>query len=274
MLKNLIIISLSSSMLLAETFINPLPNSVKSIENGGALQAIDAYKDGIGVQIINEIGVATDNSPMNNLVFKFGEEAKANNVNLVEQVKTISTTSTDYEKALAEKISFVEVPPAVIIPPATNTCAGGFQGDGGYVFCSYGSLNTPSMSNGWLNLTKTSGYLYLYGNPALTNVNGLANLTSVGDTVYLYNNPALTNIDGLKSLKSVGGYLYLHQNPALTDISGLANLTSGDVVYFDNRTYTKKLPASSWLCLNAATKIYLYPVGYADATTKLQVCNP
>jgi hypothetical protein len=80
---------LVASILSADTFINPLPSSSKAIDNGGVKQAIDAYKDGIGVEIIDKPGVATDNSPMNTLTFKYGET-------IVNQVlATPSATSSD-----------------------------------------------------------------------------------------------------------------------------------------------------------------------------------
>lgn len=41
----LILLISISSILFADTFINLLPASVRSIDNGGAKQAIDAYKD-------------------------------------------------------------------------------------------------------------------------------------------------------------------------------------------------------------------------------------
>ena len=45
MKNKLFLLSIITSHLIADTFINPLPNSAKSIDNGGVKSAIDAYKD-------------------------------------------------------------------------------------------------------------------------------------------------------------------------------------------------------------------------------------
>jgi hypothetical protein len=94
---------LASSILSADTFINPLPNSVKSIDNGGVKSAIDAYQDGIGAELIDKPGVATDNSAMNTLVLKYGEAAKSNNVTIVDQV--VYGTGTEADKIIAGKLT-------------------------------------------------------------------------------------------------------------------------------------------------------------------------
>jgi hypothetical protein len=102
MKKYLSISLLTSTILIGDSFINPLPNSVKSIDNGGTKSAIDAYKDGIGAELIDKPGVATDNSAMNTLVLKYGEAAKANNVTIVDQVVYgTSPEATQAEKSLA-----------------------------------------------------------------------------------------------------------------------------------------------------------------------------
>lgn len=92
-MKKIIILSITASILLAsEAFLNPLPKNVKSADNGGILNAIDAYQDGIGV-VITDTKNTINNSAMNTLVFKYGEEAKKNNVTLFEQVQ-VTTHST------------------------------------------------------------------------------------------------------------------------------------------------------------------------------------
>lgn len=82
-----------SALLSADTFVNPLSNSMKAIDNGGAKQAIDAYKDGVGVIVLDNLGLKTqvDNSAMNTLVFKYGESAKINNKSIASEV--LSTPS-------------------------------------------------------------------------------------------------------------------------------------------------------------------------------------
>jgi hypothetical protein len=94
-----------SSCLFADTFINPLPNSVKSIDNGGVKSAIDAYKDGIGAELMDKPGVATDNSAMNTLVYKYGEEAKTNNVTIVDQVINGNSNPTAADVVLAGRLT-------------------------------------------------------------------------------------------------------------------------------------------------------------------------
>jgi hypothetical protein len=56
---------------------HPLLPNARSIDFGGQKTAIDAYRDGVGVQIGTfEPDRAIDNSTMNELVFKYGENAK------------------------------------------------------------------------------------------------------------------------------------------------------------------------------------------------------
>jgi hypothetical protein len=105
MKKQLILLSFVSSMLLADTFINPLPNSVKATDNGGSKSAIDAYKDGIGAELMDKPGIATDNSAFNTLTLKYGEAAKANNVSVVDQVLHGNSNPTSTDLALATFLS-------------------------------------------------------------------------------------------------------------------------------------------------------------------------
>ena len=106
MKKILLSVCTATAILAATSFTNPLPNSVKATDNGGVLQAIDAYKDGIGAELMDKPGVATDNSAFNTLVFKYGEAAKANNVTLVDQVVYgTSPVATQAEKVLVGKLT-------------------------------------------------------------------------------------------------------------------------------------------------------------------------
>jgi hypothetical protein len=95
---------LTCSFLIGDTFVNPLPASVKAIDNGGVKQSIDAYKDGIGAELMDKPGVATDNTAMNTLVFKYGEAAKTANKSIVNQVNNTAGVSTT-DLALAVQIS-------------------------------------------------------------------------------------------------------------------------------------------------------------------------
>ena len=105
MKKQLFFINLMSSMIFADGFINPLPASFRSIDNGGTKQAIDAYKDGIGAELMDKPGVATDNTAMNTLVYKYGEAAKSNNVTVVNQVINGNSNPTAADLALAGRLT-------------------------------------------------------------------------------------------------------------------------------------------------------------------------
>ena len=59
MKKILLSVCTATAILAATSFTNPLPNSVKATDNGGVLQAIDAYKDGIGAELMDKPGVAS-----------------------------------------------------------------------------------------------------------------------------------------------------------------------------------------------------------------------
>ena len=105
MKKQLMLFSFISSLVLADTFTNPLPASVKATDNGGSKSAIDAYKDGIGAELIDKPGVATDNSAMNILTIKYGEEAKASNVTVVDQVLYGNSNPTAADLVLAGRLT-------------------------------------------------------------------------------------------------------------------------------------------------------------------------
>jgi hypothetical protein len=91
-------------------------------------------------------------------------------------------------------------------------------------------------------LTTVGGYLNIYNNPALTNLDGLSSLTSVGLDLNIWNNDVLTNLDGLSNLTTVGGGLGIVYNAVLTDISGLSNLTSvWDLYINDNPALCQSL---------------------------------
>jgi hypothetical protein len=64
-----------------------LKTSVRSKEYGGTKDAIDAYRDGVGVFVSHSNPAqAVDYSPMNKLVYKYGEKAKESNVQIHDQV--------------------------------------------------------------------------------------------------------------------------------------------------------------------------------------------
>jgi hypothetical protein len=125
-----IIISLSlfvSSILLAAPLYNssgkeviaenPLSNSAKSSESGGSSFALDSYKDGVGVRVVTfEPDREVDNTPLNNLVFKYGEGAKKNDSRLADYVlygSGVNPTTSDIK--LAEKLGNESAPSVVSI---------------------------------------------------------------------------------------------------------------------------------------------------------------
>jgi hypothetical protein len=77
----------------------PLNKSNLSNENGGEKTAIEAYSDGIGIYTVGKFQI--DNSPMNELVFIHGEEARKAGETLKEFV---IETGNNKEKLLAEKL--------------------------------------------------------------------------------------------------------------------------------------------------------------------------
>jgi hypothetical protein len=93
-----------SSILLGANFTNPLPLADKAQENGGPLHAIDAYSDGIGAPIIDNTN-PVDNSAMNILVYKYGEEAKANGIGIKSQVINATTNAPIEDQTLANKLA-------------------------------------------------------------------------------------------------------------------------------------------------------------------------
>jgi hypothetical protein len=92
--KILLGITALSVALFAEK-INPLGSNFKSLDNGGIKHAIDAYKDGIGAILVDKPGEITNNSAVNNLVFKYGEDAKLNNLTLANDILNASNVAVE-----------------------------------------------------------------------------------------------------------------------------------------------------------------------------------
>jgi hypothetical protein len=97
-------ILLSSFVLSGILFANqlsyiPLNKSNLANENGGEKTAIEAYSDGVGIYTVGKFKI--DNSPMNELVFVYGEEAKKSGETLKEFVLD---NGSNKEKDLAEKL--------------------------------------------------------------------------------------------------------------------------------------------------------------------------
>lgn len=103
MKNKIIFLSLISVSLLLSTEIKtsiPLSMESLSVENSGTKTAIDAYQDGVGIYTVESIGAEKiDNSNMNNLVFKYGNQAKELNVSLKDYIQT-NGNSFEKESAL------------------------------------------------------------------------------------------------------------------------------------------------------------------------------
>ena len=94
----------------------------------------------------------------------------------------------------------------------------------------------------FLRSLKSTSYIFVLNNlPNLKNLNGLSNYTAAS-----YDRHPYTATNGQKYYYTS---LFIANNPSLTDISGLKNVTNiRSRFYLDNRNYTVKLPADSWLC--------------------------
>lgn len=257
------ILNVSTLLSASQSFTNPLGSNFKSTDNGGTLPAIDAYKDGVGVIVLDNLGTGTqvDNSAMNTLVYKYGEEAKIEGVSVVNKVLSTPTAPAG-DIVLAN--TMLANTPAPIIIPANNTCQGGFASVYGEQHnCS--NLNLGTLSTGWLSATGI--YDLRLENNNLTNIDNLSNLTMIG---YFYaSNNKLTNLNGLRNITMVTESLYLDQNPQLQDLSGLNNITyMRQYLFLDLRNYAVKIDKNSWLCSpTGLTRLF-------NGNQKSDICNP
>ena len=98
-------------------------------------------------------------------------------------------------------------------------------------------------------LDSVGGYLSIYDNDVLTNLDGLSNLTFVGGSLnlgfdvpggrtgsYIQGNNSLSTLNGLSNLSTVGVNLNIKGNKVLTNLDGLHGLVSvgGDLVIAGN----------------------------------------
>lgn len=115
-MKKIILLTIAMAMLSGSVFadsgkifrMNPLSSAFKAKDNGGTLDAIDAYQDGVGVVVIGDNTTVINNGAMNTLVFKYGEAAKKTGVLLTDQV-LLSDSAKD--KMLAELIKLNQEAP-------------------------------------------------------------------------------------------------------------------------------------------------------------------
>lgn len=92
-MNKIVPLSFLLSSILSAGYVNPLGTTFMSIDHGGTLPSIDAFKDGIGALVIGDSELNT--IIYNDLVFKYGDVAKANNVSMVEEVLNGSGTPED-----------------------------------------------------------------------------------------------------------------------------------------------------------------------------------
>ena len=112
----LLIIMISSMLFSAIRSQIPLPASQLSTDNNGLKNAIEAYRDGVGIYTVKaQNGEDLDNKEMNSLVFKYGEVAGDSNISLKEYVLEHGNNS---EKESASKLGKFEP----FVPLAGSSC--------------------------------------------------------------------------------------------------------------------------------------------------------
>jgi hypothetical protein len=236
---------------------HPLPASVRSTDFGGTKQAIDAYEDGVGV-VLSTVNpdLNVDNSPTNELVYKYGAKVKELNEGgadtALQDYVLIASNTTEKEIIYAETLNTqttiieaegIDAPAAPAAPldcddgnPDTidtevggvcvntpESCGVGYFGVEGAIDCSYNNMTTIAS---W----------------GLIEVN----------TLDLSSNPDLTSLAGLESLTAINTSINLRTNGSLADVSALSNATvaPGGVVWIDPRYMTNKLPATAPICVD------------------------
>ncbi len=95
--------------------------------------------------------------------------------------------------------------------------------------------STATDFDGLESLTTIRGWLFVYGNSELTNLDGLSGLTSA-DFINVRDNGKLEDLDGLSNVTSELSYLLIMDNTLISDLDGLGGLTSvdGNVDVFGN----------------------------------------
>jgi len=182
-----IVISTSLAILMASTLsanwfiggkkiIGEFPIQDKSLlttDHGGNLSAADAYKDGVGVYMVENISSYSkiNNDAYNKLVLKYGTIAKQNNLSITEQVLSGNnpTPPTQTEINLANEI-------------LKNNQESRFPVDGG--LCDDGNPNTvyDIYTNGICKGILKQAYQGKYGSGQ-----SLSNGGYVWDTTYICN---------------------------------------------------------------------------------------
>ena len=82
-----------------------------------------------------------------------------------------------------------------------------------------------------LDLSDSSGFVFIRNNPKLMTLEGLRGLqNTVG--LWIANNDSLTNLEGLETLVNPGLYMYIEDNDSLTDITALQSVRPASTYSF------------------------------------------
>lgn len=141
--------------------------------------------------------------------------------------------------------------------------------------------------DGFSNASIPEGkFVFVIGNPNLTQLNGLKSISGVLTNLNIYNNPLVNNIDGLKNISGVTNELtisdtkhlnnlnglsglnqplnrvIISKNSELTDTNGLSNIPSIESFYF-----TRNEAITS---LNGLSNLVSIGICYIDDNTNLE----
>jgi hypothetical protein len=174
---------------------HPLKVENRSIDYGGTLPTIDAYRDGVGVMAGTFEGDnAVDNTPLNTLVYKYGEDAKNSDSSIKNYVE-LSGSGKEEDILLANKIEPVEQQPSFesASSPGSLTLVGYYPGalpEGGSIAIAQVYSSTLSGSMATLN---TNSNLYMEfvqgGNYLTVGINAINTYLNAAQ-FNTYNNPS------------------------------------------------------------------------------------
>jgi hypothetical protein len=218
------------SMKVSEAIQLMLPQ-YRSVDNGGSLPAIDAYRDGIGIMVD---GYILDNSAMNTLVFKYGTSAKTSGLNIADEVLKVGGTPTALDITLANKLKTDTINACDDNNPATidysvagvcfndaMSCLNGYSGSiGASIDCS--GVTGIDFSK-WSGLTSVNGDIRFAGGNNFSSLSGLYSLSSLNGYLAIIGNSNIHNLSGLTSLTSLSALLI--QDSTITDLSAINGIT-------------------------------------------------
>jgi surface protein len=269
-MKKILYLSLATTLSLT-LFANqnlkiPLDNKFLSTENGGEKRAIDAYSDGIGLYTI---GLEDKKfSAMNELVFKYGEEAKQNE----EPLKSfVLDNGSDSEKQLASFLGGSSSEPSFVIGDScddgnSNTVGdvyidtnGTCQGTEIVVRNSIKCENEPVGSE--INVEGIS-YLVVDNTSIKNNLNRAETLctSKVIDMSYLfldsYFNGDISKWD-VSNVKNMTGMFYgtnnFNQNLNSWDVSNVTNMSQ---MFYGAKNFNQ--PLNNWNTSKVTNMSYMF----------------